>query len=108
MVQECVGRWPDTDRQVCIQKRDTMAYVADKKQILKILVENLSNDHPQIVEAELIAEKLNMSGKEISRIVKMMEKGGEVESDPEGQRLVITKEGLHWMNEHSRFCVVDR
>ncbi|WP_163336893.1 hypothetical protein [Desulfopila sp. IMCC35008] len=79
-----------------------MAYVADKKEILKVLVENLNNnDHPQIVEADEIARRLNMSQKEIRRIIKMMQQVGEVESDPEGQKLVITRQGLRWMASHS-------
>lgn len=86
----------------CIQKRDAMAYVADKKEILKVLVENLkNNDHPQVVEADEIAKRLNMSQKEICRIIKMMQKMGEVESDPEGQKLLITRQGLSWMASHS-------
>jgi DNA-binding IclR family transcriptional regulator len=77
-----------------------MAYVADKKEILNVLVENLNNDHPQIVEAHQIAERLNMSQKEIRRIVKMMHHVGEVESDLDGERLVITQRGLSWMASH--------
>lgn len=78
-----------------------MAYVADKKEILKVLVDNLNNDHPQIVEAQEIAERLNKSQKEICRIIRMMQQKGEVESDPEGQKLLITRQGLSWIARHS-------
>jgi predicted transcriptional regulator len=78
-----------------------MAYVADKKEILKVLVENLNNDHPQIVETQEIANRLNMNPKEISRIIKKMQQVGEVESDPDGQKLLITRQGLSWMARHS-------
>ena len=79
-----------------------MAYVADKKEILGLLVENLNdNAHPQIVEAESIAEKLGMNKKELCQIVKKMREMGEVESDQEGQRVLITRQGLNWVSAHS-------
>lgn len=75
-----------------------MAYVANKRKILKILVENLRNAHPQVVESERIAEELDMTPKEICQIIKMMNKMGEVETDQDGQRLLITPQGLAWMH----------
>ena len=79
-----------------------MAYVANKRRILNILVDNLRNAHPQVVEAERIAEELNMSPKELSQIIKMMDKMGEVEADQEARRLLITPLGLNWLNSYGQ------
>lgn len=79
-----------------------MAYVATKRRILNILVENLRNAHPQVVEAEKIAEELNMSPKEVCQIIKMMDKMGEVETDQEASRLLITPLGVNWLNSNGR------
>lgn len=78
-----------------------MAYLATKREILKVLEENLHNAHPQVVESSRIAEKLNLSMKELSQTIRMMGKAGEVESDQDCQRLVITREGLRWLDQYS-------
>ncbi len=71
-----------------------MIFLAYKKQILEILVENLKNEHPEVVESCSIAERINLSAKETCQIIKVMNSKGLVESDQDGQRAVITYEGL--------------
>lgn len=78
-----------------------MAYVADKMEILGLLAENVKNGRPEIVESTNIAKRLGKSPKEICRVIKMMRDVGEVESDQEGQRLLITRQGLNWVTSHS-------
>lgn len=71
-----------------------MAFLAYKKQILGILVENLKNAQPQVVETCKIADRLNLSIKETCQMIKVMNSKGLVESDQDGQRALITREGL--------------
>ena len=71
-----------------------MSILTKKQQILEVLVENLNNPQPQVVNSELIADKLNLSMKETCQLLKIMHEMGVVESDLEGQHSLITKEGL--------------
>ncbi len=71
-----------------------MSILANKQQVLEILVDNLKNSQPQVVNSELIANKLNMSVKDTCQLVKIMHQMGVVISDIEGQKSLITKEGL--------------
>ncbi|WP_136808482.1 hypothetical protein [Desulfosediminicola flagellatus] len=71
-----------------------MAFLAYKKQILGILVENLKNSQPQVVDSRKIAQRLNLSIKETCQMIKVMNSKGLVESDQDGQRALITREGL--------------
>lgn len=72
-----------------------MSILAKKQQVLEVLVENLSNPQPQVVNSELIADKLKMSMKDTCRLLKVMHEMGVVVSDIEGQHSLITKEGLN-------------
>ncbi len=72
-----------------------MSIFAKKKQVLEILVENLSNPQPQVVQSELIADKLAMSVTETCQLLKVMHEMGIVISDSEGQSSLITREGLN-------------
>ncbi|WP_136806229.1 hypothetical protein [Desulfosediminicola flagellatus] len=71
-----------------------MGYLATKHQVLKALEENLSNTHPQVMEAKWIADKLNINPKELNQVIRTMNKMGEVECDQECTRLLITHTGL--------------
>ena len=71
-----------------------MGYLATKLQILRVLEENLHTVHPQVVETRSIAERLGMARPELHRAIQIMNKSGEVESDQDCERLVITREGL--------------
>lgn len=72
-----------------------MSILAKKQQVLEVLVENLSNPQPQVVNSELIADKLKMSTKDTCQLLKIMHEMGVVVSDLEGQHALITKEGLN-------------
>jgi len=76
-----------------------MSILANKQRVLEILVDNLKNSQPQVVYSQLIADKLNMSVKDTCQLVKVMHQMGVVISDMDGQKSVITKEGLLWVNQ---------
>lgn len=76
-----------------------MSMLAKKKQILQILVANLNNSEPQVVHSEMIADKLEMSVKETCQMLKIMHKLGMVISDLEGQKSLITIEGLKCVDQ---------
>ena len=73
----------------------TMSILTKKQQVLEILVENLSNPQPQVVNSGLIADKLKMSMTDTCQLLKIMHEMGVVVSDIEGQNSLITKEGLN-------------
>jgi len=74
-----------------------MSLLDKKQQVLEVLAENLSNPQPQVVNSELIADKLKMSTKDTCQLLKIMNEMGVVVSDLEGQYALITKEGLNSM-----------
>lgn len=76
-----------------------MSILANKQQVLEILVENLRNPQPQVVNSQLIADKLNMSVDEICQLIKIMHQMGVVISDIDGQKSLITREGLLCVNQ---------
>lgn len=71
-----------------------MSIHTKKQQVLEILVENLNNPQPQVVNSGLIADKLEMSLKETCQLLKIMHEMGVIVSDIEGQNSLITREGL--------------
>ena len=58
-----------------------MSILTKKQQVLEVLVENLNNPQPQVVDSELIADKLKMSMKDTCRLLKVMHEMGVVVSD---------------------------
>lgn len=78
-----------------------MRLLAYKLRVLSILVENLRNAQPQVVESRTIAERLNMSIRETCQLIKVMNAMGIVESDQDGQRSLITRQGLLCLEEQS-------
>ena len=71
-----------------------MSLSAYKLQILKILVENLGNAQPQVVESRYIARRLGIDEKDICQMMRILHEKGVVESDQEGMRSLITRYGL--------------
>lgn len=71
-----------------------MSILSNKQQVLEILVDNLKNPQPQVVNSQVIADKLNMSVKDTCQLVKIMHQMGVLVSDMDGQKSLITKEGL--------------
>jgi predicted transcriptional regulator len=76
-----------------------MSILANKQQILEILVENLKNTQPQVMNSHQIADKLNMSVKDTCQLIKIMHEMGVVISDVDGEKSLITKEGLRRVNQ---------
>ncbi len=76
-----------------------MSIFANKLQVLEILVENLKNSQPEVVNSRHIANKLKMSEKDTCQLMKIMHQMGVVISDSDGQRSLITREGLQCVNQ---------
>ncbi|MGB3225358.1 MAG: hypothetical protein WBB23_21385 [Desulforhopalus sp.] len=76
-----------------------MSILANKLQVLEILVENLKNPQPQVMNSHQIADKLNMSVKDTCQLIKIMNAMGVVISDDDGEKSLITQEGLRCVNQ---------
>lgn len=76
-----------------------MKYLDVKHKILNLLLENLKNDQPQAVDSLTLSVKLQLTIKEVRQVVKMMNKMGIVESDQDGDRVVVTHQGLAYLAE---------
>ena len=76
-----------------------MSIFANKKQVLEILVENLKNSQPEVVNSQHIANELKISEKDTCQLMKIMHQMGVVISDLDGQRSLITIEGLQCVNQ---------
>ncbi len=67
-----------------------------KLRILSILRENLRESRPQLVPSTTIAGQMNMDLPELQQVLKSMEGMGVIETDPDQQYNLITREGLVW------------
>jgi DNA-binding MarR family transcriptional regulator len=71
-----------------------MSLSQQQQQILSILCENLDHDPPQLVAADTIAGRMNLKLLEVRRVLRTMEGQGVIETDPDQQFTLITREGL--------------
>jgi DNA-binding MarR family transcriptional regulator len=71
-----------------------MSLSQQQQQILSILCENLEHDPPQLVAADTIAGRMNLNLAEVRRVLRTMEGQGVIETDPDQQLTLITREGL--------------
>lgn len=71
-----------------------MSLSQQQQQILSILCENLAHDPPQLVAAATIAGRMNLKLPEVRRVLRTMEGQGVIETDPDQQFTLITREGL--------------
>jgi DNA-binding IclR family transcriptional regulator len=69
-----------------------------KKKILGVLAEMAANQNPDLVASTTIAERLNISLAETRSTMMSMCEAGVIESDPETERALITRQGMHWLN----------
>lgn len=67
-----------------------------KLEVLSILMKNLQETEPQLVPSSTIAGHLNMNLLELHQVLKSMEGMGVIETDPDLQFNLITREGLRW------------
>lgn len=74
-----------------------MSIHSKKKQVLEILYDNLRNPQPQVVNSELIADKLEMSLKDTCHLLKIMDEMGVVVSQMDGHSALITQDGLGYL-----------
>lgn len=73
--------------------------LAYKQRILGILVENLKNSEPQVVSSEIISARINLNIRETCQLIKIMNQMGIIESDQDGQRSLITRQGILLLKE---------
>lgn len=72
-----------------------------KLRILSILQDNLREIRPQLVPSIRIAGQMNIDLPELQQVLKSMEGMGLIETDPDQQYTLITREGLMWfMQQH--------
>lgn len=76
-----------------------MSMKTHKLRILRILRDNLRQSPPQLVASSAIAGQMNMKLPEVQQVLKSMEGMGVVETDPDQQYTLITREGLIWYTE---------
>lgn len=79
-----------------------MCSVIMKKKILGVLAEMAGNESPDLVTSRTIAERLNISLVETRTAMVSMCEAGIIESDPERERALITRQGISWL--HDRGC----
>jgi Mn-dependent DtxR family transcriptional regulator len=72
-----------------------MSILEKKQQVLEILYENLNNPQPQVVDSDLIADRLELSMGETCQLIKIMHEMGVVVSDLEGHKSLITRKGVN-------------
>ena len=70
-----------------------------KLEVLSILMNNLKEIQPQLVPSSTIAGQLNMNLLELQTVLKSMEGMGVIETDPDLQYNLITREGLQWFEQ---------
>jgi len=76
-----------------------MTLLARKHAILHLLVANLNNEQPQTMDTKSISQQLGMSHRETCQFIKMMNEMGIVESDQDGERVLVTRQGLAYAAE---------
>lgn len=68
--------------------------------LLEILADNLKNPHPELMRADDIARRLNMTLVETKQMLRSMHGMGTVESDMDGEYCLITRSGLQWVGRN--------
>lgn len=85
-----------------------MSMNTHKLRILAILRDNLRESQPQLVSSSVIARQMNMNIQELQQVLKGMEGMGIIETDPDQQYNLITREGLRWfMQQHPQASPAD-
>jgi DNA-binding IclR family transcriptional regulator len=76
-----------------------MCSVHLKKKILGILAANIEGSAaPGLVASSAIARELNISLAETRSTLLSMREAGIIESDPDSERALITREGMSWLH----------
>lgn len=70
-------------------------------EVLTILRDNLEQRRPQLVPSSFIAERMDMKLAALEPTLKVMQGMGVIETDPDLQYNLITREGLAWLSEYN-------
>lgn len=73
-----------------------------KLRILGILSDNLKENPPQLVPSTAIAGRLDLDMPQLQQVLKSMEGMGVIETDPDLQFNLITREGLLWYRQQGQ------
>ncbi len=73
----------------------------NKTKILTILYKNLQKAQPQLVPSTTIATKLNLPLTELQNVLKSLKGMGVIETDPDLNFSLITREGLNWLAQQN-------
>jgi hypothetical protein len=78
-----------------------MAMSLDQERILRILSENLSNPQPEVVASINIAQALEMEPAKARQVIKVLDHVGSVVTVLDGSHVLITPQGLQWLQQRS-------
>jgi len=78
-----------------------MAMSLDQERILRILSEKLNNPQPEVVASLNIARTLKMEPDRARQVIKVLDEVGSVVTDLEGNHVLITSQGLRWLQQRS-------
>ncbi len=67
--------------------------------ILAVLSENLENPKPRLVSTEAIADRTEITVRQLQPLLRTMEGMGIIQSDPDLHYHLITAAGLRWLHE---------
>lgn len=70
-----------------------------KLHVLSILSKNLKRTQPQLVLSVTIAGEMDMNLSELQPVLKCLEGMGAIETDPDQQYSLITREELLWLDQ---------
>ena len=68
-----------------------------KIEILSLLFENLNNPKPELLPTSMIERQIDISTKVLQQTLKSMEGMGLIQTDPDFQYNLITREGVSWL-----------
>lgn len=74
-----------------------MSLTQKQLQVLTILRENLNNPQPQLVKTSMLAAQMDIGIRELQKVLKTMDGLGTIQTDPDLQYNLITREGLQFL-----------
>lgn len=78
-----------------------MSLLARQLKFLSILAENSRRPCPEVVDSEVIAQRLNMKVQDTRQMIKCLNDMGVIQSDMEGKLSLITQKGMQWLESCS-------
>ena len=73
-----------------------------KLEILTILFENLNNPKLELLPTRMIESQMDISAKELRKTLNILKGMGLIQTDPDYQFNLITREGISWLSMKKR------